>query len=206
MRSKMLLATVMATAFGSIAVGAVAGAASAEVVHHGHLYVHRDARGDVEALRYRDFHARREPHRRDRDITRVRARYGHHTLRLSIYFASMDRRPAPQGDAAQFVIKSSNHMWSAEILTTRSHPHGKVWFGDFETGSGGSCTIGHSVNDARAREQIIIPAHCIDSASSVRIAFDATAYYGSYFVLDAGIERGTRPIHDHFRFSPRVYR
>lgn len=166
--------------------------ASAELIHHRHLFVHRDPAGDVYEFQY-DIEQQRPVERPTADITRVRARYGRHNLWLSMYFRRPPR-PAPGGSVANFFITSSVERWDTSILTFRKDLRLDPDFYSRTRGPTG-CKYHATVSYARARERMVIPAHCLDDARWVRIVFFASGLYPrhSWSTTDYGLERGWRP-------------
>lgn len=191
----LALATLMGVAPASIAATTLA--------QHRHVISHRDARHDV-LLDGPENSSRLAPRRANGDITRIRIRYAAHNLRIHVSFAQLRKpRPRTSDDAFfEFDVETSRSIYFATGLVTAKHPRGQWEFSDGDT----FCRGGHTLNYARARMSITIPAHCMGSPRWARVAFGELLRRHHSETYDSAFSKGSEATRFGIHESSRVYR
>lgn len=157
-----------------------------------HMLVHHDLRHDVDISNPRTGNDHVARHRRDGDITTVRARYGRHDLRIHMYLAALSEpRGRHDGSGTGLIIEShGGPFWAIETLYDRAHLHGST---EIDRGSETAVPVLKSdtcagleafINYAAARVSYIVPAHCIDRTPSVRVGLIMSGEHHGLFWFD----------------------
>jgi hypothetical protein len=120
-------------------------------------------------------------------------RLGRHFLRVHVSFAGLDKPtsgPVYEAGAYGLTIKTGSRRYTALSLNaTGGRPHGEVHF--YTSAPPRTCAIGHTINYARARMSLTVPASCLGSSPWVRVRFEANFWGHHQFWFDDAFAKGT---------------